>query len=36
MEIKSSMMDDVKRKHLTWYGYVQGMEESRLPKQIMG
>jgi len=35
MGIESSIMDDIERKQLAWYGYVQRMDGNRLPKQIM-
>jgi len=33
--VEGLIMDDVKRKQLVWYGYVQRIAESRLPKQVM-
>lgn len=35
MEIQDTIMDDIERKQLTWYGYVQRMEDHRLPEQVM-
>jgi len=35
MGVEGLIMDDIKRKQLVWYGHVQRMAESRLPKQAM-
>jgi hypothetical protein len=32
MSVTRSLLDDIKTKQLQWYGYVQRMEEGRLPK----
>jgi hypothetical protein len=29
-----SLLDDIKTKPIQWYGYVQRMEEGRLPKKL--
>jgi hypothetical protein len=33
--VTMSLLDDINTKQLKWYGYVQRMEEGRLPKQVM-
>jgi hypothetical protein len=33
--IARSVLDDIKTKKLQWDGYVQRMEEGRLPKEVM-
>ena len=33
--VARSLLDDIKTKQLQWYGYVEGMEEGRLPKEVM-
>ena len=35
MKVTRSLLDDIKTKKLQWYGYFQGMEEGRLPKEVM-
>ena len=35
MNVTRSLLDDIKTKQLQWYGYVQRMEERRLPKEVM-
>ena len=35
MNVTRSLLDDIKTKQLQWYGYVQRMEEGRLPKEVM-
>jgi hypothetical protein len=35
MSVVRSLLDDVKTKQLQWYGYVERMEEGRLPKKVM-
>jgi hypothetical protein len=35
MNVTWSLLDDIKTKQLQWYGYVQRMEEGRLPKEVM-
>ena len=35
MNVTRSLLDDINTKQLKWYGYVQRMEEGRLPKQAM-
>jgi hypothetical protein len=35
MKVGMSLLDDIKTKHLQWYGNVQRMEEGRLPKEVM-
>ena len=35
MGIEGSIIKDIERKQLVWYGHVQRMEESRLPKKVM-
>lgn len=35
MDITGTIMNDIERKQLIWYGYVQRINESRLPKQAM-
>jgi len=35
MNVARSLLDDIKTKQLQWYGHVQGMEERRLPKEVM-
>ena len=35
MNVRKSLLDDIKSKHLQWYGHVQRMEEGRLPKEVM-
>ena len=32
MNVTRSLLEDIKTKQLKWYGYVQRMEEGRLPK----
>jgi len=33
MNVVRSLLDDIETKQLLWYGQVQRMEESRLPKE---
>jgi hypothetical protein len=35
MNVTRSVLDDIKTKHLQWYGNVQRMEDGRLPKEVM-
>lgn len=35
MGIEGSLITDIERKQLVWYGHVQRMEEKRLPKKVM-
>ena len=35
MNVKRSLLDDIKTKQLQWYGHVQRMEEGRLPEEVM-
>jgi hypothetical protein len=35
MKVTRSLLNDIKTKQLRWYGYVQRMEEGRLPKEVM-
>ena len=35
MNVTRSLLEDIKTKHLKWYGHVQRMEEGRLPKKVM-
>jgi hypothetical protein len=35
MNLTRSLLDDINTKQLKWYGYVQRMEEGRLPKKVM-
>ena len=35
MNVKRSLLDDIKTKQLQCYGHVQRMEEGRLPKEVM-
>jgi len=35
MNVTRSLLDDIKKKQLKWYGHVQRMEEGRLPKNVM-
>jgi hypothetical protein len=35
MNVTRSVLEDIKTKQLQWYGYVQRMEEGRLPKEVM-
>ena len=35
IEEPMSLLDDIKTKQLHWYGHVQGIEEGRLPKEVM-
>jgi hypothetical protein len=35
MNVVRSLLDDIKTRHLQWYGHVQRMEEGRFPKQSM-
>jgi hypothetical protein len=35
MTVTRSLLDNVKTIQLQWYGYVQRMEEGRLPKEVM-
>jgi hypothetical protein len=35
MKVTRSVLDDIKRKQLQWYGHVQRMKEGRLPKEDM-
>ena len=35
MDVKHSLVDDIKTKQLIWYGHLQRMSHERLPKQIL-
>jgi len=35
MNLARSLLDDIKTKQLQWYGHIQGMEEGRLPNEVM-
>ena len=35
MNVKRSLLEDIKTKQLKWYGHVQRMEEGRLSKKVM-
>jgi len=35
MNVTRSLLEYIKTKQLKWYGHVQGMEEGRLPKNVM-
>ena len=35
MNVKRSLLEDIKTKQLKRYGHVQRMEEGRLPKKVM-
>jgi len=35
MNIVRILLENIKTKQLQWYGYVQRMEEGRLPKEVM-
>jgi hypothetical protein len=35
MNVRRSLLDDIKTKQLQRYGHVQRMEEGRLPKEVM-
>ena len=35
MNVRRSLLEDIKTKQLKWYGHVQRMEEGRLPKKVM-
>ena len=35
MNVTRFLLDDIKTKQIQWYGYVQRMEEGRLPKKVM-
>ena len=35
MNVRRSLVDDIKTKQLQWYGHVSRMEEGRLPKEVM-
>jgi hypothetical protein len=35
MNIKNSILDYIRYKQLNWYGYVQRMNEERLPQKIV-
>ena len=35
MNVRRSLLDDIKTKQLQWYGDVQRMEEGRLPTDVM-
>ena len=35
MNVTRSLLDGIKTKQLQWYGHVSGMEEGRLPKEVM-
>jgi len=34
MNVKRSLLEDIKTKQLQWYGHVSRMEEGRLPKKL--
>jgi hypothetical protein len=35
MSVTMSLLEDIKSKHLKWYGNVQRTEEGKLPKEVM-
>jgi len=35
MNVTRFLLDDIETKQLQWYGHVSGMEEGRLPKEVM-
>ncbi|XP_043498441.1 uncharacterized protein LOC122525861 [Polistes fuscatus] len=35
MDVKHTIIDDIKTKQLRWFGHVQRMEDERLPKQVL-
>ena len=35
MNVRRSLLDDIKTKQLQWYGHVSRMEEGKLPKEVM-
>jgi hypothetical protein len=35
MNVTRSLLDDINTKQLKWYGYVQRIEERRLPEEVM-
>ena len=35
MNVARSLLEDIKTKHLKWYGHIQRIEEGRLPKKVM-
>ncbi|XP_044760299.1 uncharacterized protein LOC123317755 [Coccinella septempunctata] len=35
MGIEGTLMDDIEKRQLIWYGHIQRMSETRLPKQVM-
>ena len=35
MKVTRSLLDDIKTKQLQRYGHVEGMEEGRLPKEVI-
>jgi hypothetical protein len=35
MNVKRSLLEDIKTKQLQWYGHIQRMEEGRLPKEVL-
>jgi len=34
MNLTRCLLDDIKTQQLKWYGYIQRMEEGRLPKTL--
>jgi len=35
MNVRRSLLDDIKTKQLQWFGHVQRMDEGRLTKEVM-
>ena len=35
MDAQDMILDDITRKQLIWYGHVEGMDQTRLPKIII-
>jgi hypothetical protein len=35
MDVRRSLLDDIKTKHLQWYGQVRRMEEGMLAKEVI-
>ncbi|XP_044755015.1 uncharacterized protein LOC123313968 [Coccinella septempunctata] len=35
MDAETTIIDDIKKAQLTWYGHVQRMQDERIPKQIL-
>jgi hypothetical protein len=35
IRVGGNIVEDIRKKHLIWYGHVKRMEEGRLPKHIL-